>query len=347
MTHPQKDLFSKFRYLVLAAVLAVGLITVLGSGGGDGGSDSGGDGGGGAVDLDTIGGTIYNSAQSVGDLLQVAFNETTLEYGYNVIEGIAAGESGTGTLSLMAGYTQYVYEDEYGTPVLIFPDNVFIAIPGGTDEGLMVGVPSLADDYNISDIQGVYNFVELGGSGAFEDYEGTYGTFRVNNDGTWDYLEEDNLPASGGTPDDSGTWVDQGNGIIYGYRGADKIVNVMIHPSYAGSATEKVLIIDINDQDNNYRGIMLGVKQQEIKSGDGDGTYTMLESNKDSLYEIDVSGGTVTVPGSATINLNYDYPWTGFVSGDDGTLVLVLPGGIIFGGGEDAGDSWVFAGIEE
>jgi hypothetical protein len=344
MSNKKGGFFGTFRYLFLVAVLALGLIAVIGSGGDDDSTTTGGTA---PVDLTDIGGTIYNSAQSVGDLLQVAFNPTTLQYGYTVIEGINAGDSGTGTLSLMAGYTEYVYETEDNVPVIVFPDNVFIAIPGGTDEGLMVGVPSLATSYTAADIAGVYNYVQFAGTGGdVANYEGTYGTFRVNAGGTWDHLEEGNLPASGGTPDDSGTWSDQGNGIIYAYRGAAKIANVMIHPSYAGSATEQVLIIDINDQASDFRGIMLGVKQQSITSGSVDATYALLESDHTSITTIIVNGTTVTTP-DGPVTVTYDSPWTGFVQAPDNTIVLMLPGGIFFGGGEDVDGAWIFAGIDK
>jgi len=351
MTHNKTGIFNKFRYLFLVAVLSFGLIAVIGSGGGgDGDSDTTTGGGGGGttpVELPTIGGTIYNSAQAVGDLLQVAFNPATLEYGYTFIEP-ADGGSGTGTLSLMTGYTQYVYQDEYGMPVIVFPDNVFIAIPGGGDEGLLVGVPSLTTAYTASEIAGVYNFVQLAGTGGdLATYEGNYGTFKVNADGTWESWDEGDLTSNtdiGGNAKDSGTWEDQGNGIVYAYRSGTKIANVMIHPDYAGNAAEKVLLLDINDGD--FKGIMLGVKQQALTSGSADGTYTLVESDEENLFEITVAGNTVTHP-DGMLPITYNSPWTGFVYGDDGTLVLMLPSGIFFGGGEDADSAWVFAGIKK
>jgi hypothetical protein len=338
MAHKHPSFFRKVRYLLLGAVLALGLIAVIGSGGDDDSTAS--------VDLDSIGGTIYNGAQSIGDLFQVAFNPTTLNYMAVVIEGDEEGESETGTLSPMAGYTQYVYETADHVPVIIFPDNVFIAIPGGGDEGLMVGVPSLAGNYTAADIAGVYNFVQFAGTaGDIANYEGSYGTFKVDAGGTWEVSDGGDLGATiPPVPDDSGTWVDQGNGIIYAYSGGNKVANVMIHPSYAGNDTEQVLIIDIND--GTDRGIMLGVMQQPIDQGDVDGTYALLESDEEELFEVEISGTDAITP-DGTGTLTYNSPWNGFVEVEDGSLVLMLPGGILFGGGEESGDFWIFAGIRQ
>lgn len=346
MTRKKTGFFKTFHYLCLVAVLAVGLITIVGSGGGDDAATTTTPGtttdGTTTVDLTTIGGTTYNAAEAVGDLFQVAFNPTTLEFGYNYIEGINEGESGTGTLSLMTGFTQYVYETDDGQPVIVFPDNTFIAIPGGGDEGISVGVPSLTTDYTVDDIAGVYNFVQFAGTGGnVEDYEGSYGTFEVKADGTWESLDEGDLSTD--TADDSGTWEDQGNGIIYAKKSGVKIGNVMVHPSYAGNADEQVLIIDLHDGD--FRGIMLGVKQQAVTSGSVDGGYALLESDEGDILPISVSGTTVSTPGG-DLTITYNSPWNGFVQGGEGTLVLMLPGGIFFGGGGDGDNEWIFAGIK-
>jgi hypothetical protein len=356
MIHKKTGFFRNFHYLCLVAVIALGLITIVGSNGGDDtttatttesttdGDGTGGNGGGEettTVDLTSIGGTIYNLAQAVGDLAQTAFNPTTLEYGFNVIEGINEGQSYSGTLSLMSGYTQYVYEAD-GVPVFVFPNNVFIAIPGEGDEGIYVGVPSLTTDYTASEIAGIYNYVQFGGTGGdVTNYEGSYGTFKVDENETWESLEEGDL--STGTADDSGTWEDQGNGIVYAKRDGTKIANVMINPSYAGNTNEKVLILDIHDGD--FRGIMLGVKQQSITSGSADGTYALLESDAESIIPVTVSGTTVQTP-NGNLPITYNSPWDGFVLGADDTLVLMLPGGIFFGGGGDEDSEWIFAGIE-
>lgn len=350
MTLKKTGFFTKFHYLCLVAVLALGLVTIVGSGGGGddatttttpGTTTDGGGDGTTTVDLTSVGGTIYNTAQAVGDLAQFAFNPTTREYAYTVLEGVNEGESDSGTLSLMTGYTQYVYEAD-GVPVLVFPDNMFIAIPGDGTEGLYTGVPSLTTDYTASDVAGVYNFVQFAGTGGdVANYEGNYGTFEVKADGTWESLDEGNLSTD--TADDSGTWEDQGNGIIYAKKNGTKMANVMIHPSYAGNANEQVLIIDLTD--DNFSGIMLGVKQQEITSGSVDGTYAMLESDEEGLRTVTVSGANAST-GSGVLPLTYNEPWDGFVSGEDGTLVLMLPGGVFFGGGGDGDSEWIFAGIK-
>ena len=358
MTRKKTGFFKTFHYLCLVAVLAVGLITIVGSNGGDDGTITTTPGtttnGGGdettTVDLTDIGGIIYNTAEAVGDLLQVAFNPTTLEYGFNVIEGINEGQSDTGTLSLMTGYTQYLYETDDGQPVIVFPDNTFIAIPGGGDEGISVGVPSLTTDYTVDDIAGVYNFVEFAGTGGnIDSYEGSYGTFEVKADGTWEAWDEGDLTSDtdiGGNEKTTGTWEDQGNGIVYAKKSnGNKFANVMLHPAYAGSADEKVLIIDICDTENDFRGVMLGVKQMELTSGNLDGTYTMLESDEGDILPISVSGTTVSTPGG-DLTITYNSPWNGFMQGGEGTLVLMLPGGIFFGGGGDGDNEWIFAGIK-
>lgn len=330
---------------VLGVFVVVCVVMYLaGCGGSSGGSST--TAGGGTAAVGSLGGTVYNTAVAVGDLAQVEFNASTNQYAYEIVSGSGQGEKSSGTLTKTH---DYLYQDADGSPVIIFPDNVFIAPSGGT--GMLVGVPRLTSDYDATAIAGVYNYVELAGtsSQSFSDYTGAYGTFRVNSGGTWDALESGNL-GGGASAGSSGTWTDQGNGVlIVKDSSGNKIGNAMLHPNYNSSGTtEKVLIIDLCDSSGSgWYGAMVGVKQQSITSGSVDGTYKLLESDESGLITVTVNGGTATTPGGS-MPLNYDSPWQGFINSTaDNTLVLISPSGIFFGGGSDSTSAWIFAGIKQ
>ncbi len=321
---------------------------LAGCGGSSGGSST--TSGSGTAAVGSLGGTVYNTAVSVGDLAQVEFNAQTKQYAYEVIAGFDAGSKDSGTLAKVDGYGNYLYQDGSGNPVVIFPDNIFIAPSEGA--GMLVGVPALTTTYSTTAIAGVYNYVELGGSSgtSFSNYQGSYGTFKVNADGTWSSWEEGDLTSNadlGGNAKQNGTWADQGNGVIYAKDGSgNKVANVMIHPDYKGT-TDAVLIIDQCDAVNDWYGIMIGVKQTTLSSGQVDGTYNVLASDEAGIITVNVNGSTASNPGNS-MNLNYNSPWNGFISStSDNTIVLITPSGVFFGGGSDTTAEWVFAGMKQ
>ncbi len=274
----------------------------------------------------------YNAAGSVGDLLTYTLNNN-LEYTYSVEEGIYKGSTGSGTLTPLTGYGNYVYTTTLGDPVVLLPNNLVIA---GAMGMMIVGVPELTTDYTPSEIAGLYNYVEYVNSAQ------SYGTFEVFEDGTWKSWDETNKQLS--TSDGSGTWVDQGNGVIEVMNGSTKIANAMLLPSSDGG---KVIVIDYT---GSRSGIGAGVKQASIGSGTVNGTYDTLSSIEDNVFEVTVSGTNVTTP-EGTITISYNCPWTGLVceldGGDIVGIYLVTPDGIFFGGYDHGFVSAIVAGIKQ
>ncbi|MBI5741154.1 MAG: hypothetical protein HZA16_10595 [Nitrospirae bacterium] len=316
---------SSFRIMwtLILGILLAGYLTACGGGGGGGGSSKDDDNGGGTGSV----GTTYNAAASIGDLLTYTVNTETLEYTYSFIEGTYAGATGNGTLSKASGYGDYVYTTSDGVPVVLLPNNLVIAALSNID--LIVGVPKLTTGYSTSEIAGIYNYVE------YTNYGGSYGTFQASAGGVWQSWDQTDAI---GLPDSSGTWTDQGNGVIYVYNSSlMKIANAMLLPSAGGG---KVIVIDFT---GTKKGIGIGVKQQSITSGSVNGKYDILDSSESQMYTVTVNGTDVTTPlGSLTVI--YDFPWTGFVYAPSlGGLYLMTPDGIFFGG-----DGYsVLAGIKE
>ncbi|TET34150.1 MAG: hypothetical protein E3J72_14995 [Planctomycetota bacterium] len=266
-----------------------------------------------------VGGTVYNAAASVGDLLSYQINTGTLEYSYAVMKGEYFGDIGCGSLIPMGGFGPNVYTTSGNDTVVLLPDKLALI---GTDNGwLIAGVPEVSGSYTFADIGGYYNYV---GYEIDEDTgvpEADYGTLHMDR-GTYKVWFFDDGATTANPPDVSGTWFDKGNGILDFYWGIIKIGYIMIYPSVNGN----ILIIDMAV--NN--GIVLGVKQQPVTSGNFDGTYDVLDTMGSPLDTVTIAGTSLTgALGSRT--LIYDIPWTGMITDGADFTGLLNPEGIFFG----------------
>ena len=314
---------------VLGTVVLATTFSLLAGCGGGGGGGGGGttptDGGGtGGVDV------TYNAAANIGDLLTYTLNTTTRAYSYNFVAGSLQGTSHSGTLTPVPGYGDYVYETDQGAEVVLFPNNLIVGVTPGTD--LFAGVPRLTTNYTVSECIGVYNYVDIIGNNS------SYGTFQVG-DGVWSRWSMGN---ASGTPSETGTWEDQGDGVIYAYEGTTKVANVMILPASGGG---KTLILDYPSG-----GMGIGVKQQSVSSGAVNGTYDVLDTQEDGLYQATVNGTTVSFspPGWQSLTVEYNSPWTGFVSTpEESGIWLGTPDGIFVGGYTENGLDYIAAGIKQ
>jgi hypothetical protein len=316
------------------AVLLIASLAACGGGGGGGGN-----GGGGAGVAAT-----FNAAFSRGDLLSYSLDTGSLTYTWTRIEGSQLPAGGSGSLVPVAGYGSYVYETSGGDTVVLLPNKLALIETAGGD--LIAGVPQILTDYVPAAISGIYNYVRWDG----DQQTFWIGTFEILANGTWWSVEGANL-GDGALPDQTGTWLDLGNGVIEAFVDGDgdgKDYNVLLHP--AGS--ESLLVID----DLQENGIILGVRQRPLPAVAG--TFDVLDSSADALYTASVSGSTVTGP-EGVQNYVLNAPWAGFAWFDsDGDMnagtgendfALMSPDGTFFGGGWEppfgAGNEWVWAAI--
>ena len=315
------------RWGILLTSFVMAAVVVVGCGGGGGGGTPG-----------TANVLTFNGAASVGDLLTYTLNPSTLEYAYSILEPASARTTGAGVLTPVSGFGQYVYTTSDNDTVLLFPNNLCLVAPRDGD-GLIAGVPTLSTNYSTSGLAGDYNYVNAHVYGTNCDSD--HGTFRVDAGGTWSAWSQSNFV---GVADETGTWVDQGNGIIYIYQnfgaGDVKVGHLMVLPGTSGG---KLLVVDhyCTVAGNEKYGITLGTKQRTLSVGDLQGTLTVLDSDENAPYTVVISGTQVTSPGgTATWNLNS--PWIGFAQ-DPVSLALPTVDGIIFGGNSTS----IFAGVKQ
>jgi len=265
-----------------------------------------------------VGGTSYNCAAHVGDLLTYQFNTIDNLFSFAVLKGEFSGDIGCGSLTPLGGFGPEVYTTSTNDTVVLLPDK--LALIGTNSAWLVAGVPEMAVSYNVSNIEGYYNFVEYTNVGGTPTVH--WGTLRLDAN-TWQYWLHEDGATSGTQPELSGTWADQGTGVINisMFGGAIKVAFGMLYPSANGN----IFVMDLKE-DN---GILLGVKQQNVTSGDFDGTYDSLDTEGTPLFTVTVAGGTITdLSGPST--LYYNDPWTGFVSDHNNITGVMSTDGVLF-----------------
>ncbi len=298
-------------------------------------------------------GTTYVAGVSGGDLLTYTLDTSALTYSYEIVESEfgLTGQTGSGTLTQNADGT-YSPSGEPAT-LVVLPNTLIVGmvqlpVGAGNTDMLFAGVPQITTDYTPSGVAGTYNYITyecdepLSGGACTAGYQVFYGTFQVDAGGTWQSCDRGDLtdPVSNpcsGTPL-SGTWSDQGNGILAASVGGTVMASAMLLPSASGG---KVLIVDLKDRPaaSAGPGILVGVRQVSLSGMDISGTYRYVStegyfgeaqvpdpntpgiSDSYQLTETTPAGGQQTVNGTFV----RDDPWTGWLTTGDGTMVLVLP----------------------
>ncbi|MBW2299737.1 MAG: hypothetical protein JRF46_05535 [Deltaproteobacteria bacterium] len=349
----KKLLAKNLRYVLLAGVAALGLITILATGGGGGVTT-------------TTSGTTYNSGGSIGDLLTYTINTSNLSYSYNIVESDfeLAGTTGSGTLTHNDDGT-YTPSSDPNARLILLPNTLLVGgadltVSGNPTTMLFAGVPALTTSYTATEIAGIYNYINFQCDDSLDSgqcaagYKSYYGTFKVDAGGTWEASDGD----LGATPPaavvNSGTWKDLGNGRISVVSGGNEIVKMMLLPSASGG---KVMIGDLKNVDGvQGPGIIVGVKRQDLSSLDLSGQFTFNDDDggygnvtvtnaSDPTYtgtHHDSAGGSQDIGGTLTRN----DPWTGWLRDNaDGTIVLILPGdGVWFDTQQAPNNDWIGIG---
>jgi hypothetical protein len=349
MIHQQKGFFGTFRYLFLAAVLAFGLIAVIGSGGGDDGTTT----------TTTSQGTVYNSGGSIGDLLTYTIDTTAMTYSYAIIESDFGytGTTGSGDLTKNADGT-YAMSNDPGAGLILLPNTLVVGgaeINAGTIM-LFAGVPALTTDYTAAEIAGTYNYISfecddpLDHGACTAGYKSYYGTFKVDAGGTWKSCGGGDVDVQAST--DNGDWDDLGSGLIEISSGGTVIGKAMLLPSTNGG---KVIIVDFKDVAGvQGPGILVGVKKQDIDGEDLGGKYQFndddggygdvtVPSGADTYTgtQYDAGGNPTAISGTLTRN----DPWNGWLTDEHDNLILILPGdGVFFMTADDPDNDWITIG---
>ena len=361
MKKPRKSFIKNLTYLCLVGVVALGLLTIVGTGGG---------GGDGTTTSTTEGTTTFNSSGTIGDLLTYTIDTSVspMTYSYEIVESDfgLAGITGSGTLTKNADGT-YTPSNDPKTNVILLANTLIVGGAdvdvGGTETTMLfTGVPALTTNYTASEIAGTYNYINfecgeaLSNNQCTEGYKSFYGTFKLETSGTWEACESGDIDDQGTNPCagiDSGTWTDQGNGRITVTSGGATIGTAMLLPSGSGG---KVLIIDLKDCPGSDAGpgILVGVKKQDIANENLGGTYhfndddggygdVTVDNTNDTWTgtQYDSNGNPTTISGSIVRN----DPWNGWLTDSNNNLILILPSdGVWFQTADFPNNNWITMG---
>ncbi|OQY17659.1 MAG: hypothetical protein B6I32_00130 [Desulfobacterium sp. 4572_20] len=362
MKKPRKSFIKNLTYLCLVGVVALGLLTIVGTGGG---------GGDGTSTSTTEGTTTFNSGGTIGDLLTYTIDTSVspMTYSYEIVESDFGldGTTGSGTLTKNADGT-YTPSNDPKTNVILLANTLIVGGAdvdvGGTETTMLfTGVPALTTNYTASEIAGTYNYINfecgeaLSNNQCTEGYKSFYGTFKLETSGTWEACESGDIDDQGTNSCagiDNGTWTDQGNGrITVTSSGGATIGTAMLLPSGSGG---KVIIIDLKDRPGLGAGpgILVGVKKQDIANENLGGTYhfndddggygdVTVDNTKDTWTgtHYDSNGNPTPISGSIARNA----PWNGWLTDSNNNLILILPSdGVWFQTADSPNNDWITMG---
>lgn len=283
----------------------------------------------------------FVGAANMGDVVRAQVKGLSFSLQY---EGKLSGETLSGALKAEPGFSDYVYSvpELSNTLVVVVPGELFLYNSGiGKDTRFGFGVLSNEQNYNSSEIAGMYNYVA-----QYNGLNGEWGTFEVKADGTWKSWTF----ADGSDPDNNavleGKWVDGGKGVIQASLSKDEAgfkAGLYARIAIGQGSTGNLLVIDLVQ----LNGMALGVKQASVQSGRVDGEYAVLSPTESEILKVQVNGGEFTL-GVLKGSLQYDQPHKGFVSSPEGAIIgIVSPKGTFFGVQRNEQHSYLFAGIKK
>jgi hypothetical protein len=294
-----------------------------------------------------------NLAASVGDLLTYSLNSSTLAYSYQIVDSDFGlqGYGGSGTLQLNQDGTYTPSSNPSARVILLKNTSGNIIFLVGSDDltvnnqtttMVYAGVPALSTNYTLQEISGVYNYISYECSDPLQNgvcqsgYASYYGTFKVNDNGTWQACDSGDIdnqtahPCNGTVT--SGQFQDNGNGTLTATSSGLTIATAMVLPSSSG---ENILVIDLKDRPaaGAGPGIMLGVKKQDISQDNLTGVYHYIDSSGGYGSVIVFDNDTFQY-GTTTGTFQRNDPWTGWIHTTDSnsseSYVLILPSEGVF-----------------
>ena len=326
---------------------------------------------------ETVTSKKFNSSGSLGELLTYTIDTTNFTYSYEIVESDYGLRETTGGDDIVQNQDgTYSPSDAPDIRLILLPNTLLV---GGADVTvgdvdtfmLFAGVPALDTSYTPAEIAGTYNYIVFECDDPLDDegactsgYRSYYGTFEVDEFGTWNKCGEGDIgdvtsnPCRG--PPMPGNWTDEGDGIISITYGADEIAKGMLLPSGGGG---KVIVIDYIDRQDAGPGILVGVKQQDISGEDLSGKY-YFNGDDGGYGDVEVDNAANTFSGSYTEpegneqtirgKLHRNSPWEGWLTSDnhteadsaDDNIILILPGDGVFlqTSPSSTGNDWINIG---
>lgn len=313
---------------VALLLLAASLLSACGGGGGDTPTSS------------VSGVTAYTSVAVIGELLTYRLDATNLTYSYTITDSQFGlnGKTGSGTLIRNVDGT-YSPVGIDNAKIKILPNGLMLGVIRENINGVMTTIPLLGTanpSTNLSQGIAIYNYRTRGCVGT--SCSGSYGTFSINADGTWNSCKQGNL-ANGFCAGNanSGTLNSLGGGRWQVMHGTTDIGTALAFDSDG----QKVLLLDLKDTRPVGFGVgmLVGASQQSANAGLIDGTWALMNRAGD-WATVRLSNGVIAcqaVNGNActgSSTFTYDSPWVGFSSDSQGNPALFAGSGIYAGFGD-------------
>lgn len=266
-----------------------------------------------------LGKSEFIGAASIGDLVSVSLNGDKFS-----LEGVAGKlekKKLQGTLVRKEGFSDYVYTSPEHKDLILVVTPEIISYTLKDFGNFVVGVPQEKQSYDASHISDIYNYVSTQG------YTVNYGTFRIEQNGTWQAWMKNNGANLGPEKADFfGTWRDSGQGyLIAETKGHRQKGHGVKDGIFAHLMINKngLLIIDLVA----LEGIAIGAKQKEVDLSKVHNSYDILSPMENQLYAAEVAGSNVSVPHfNKNYQIQYNSPWKGFVSEPKNTLGMSFKG---------------------
>jgi len=313
-------------------ILVLFTLTALLSGCG-GGSDAP------VAEVETNTAVTYNAAASAGELLEYTLDVDNLSYTYRITESQLGltNELKSGTLIKNDDGT-YTPSTAPNSRVVILPNKMVVgattlSVNGVNKVTLIAGVPQVTQTVTFSDISGTYNYIGLQcvDSPTCDTTNAVYGTFNIQNDGSWTECTSSDYTANptGCNNKDTGTLTALENGKfqITSTNGLELGTGMY----YTQPSGKNIMVVDLKDtnEENYGRGMLIGVPQKPvIIDGSGDGVY--YHNTSDGTHGAFTIVGNKVESDSMSI-VTDNSPWTGFVTPTDSdTKVLISDEGTMF-----------------
>jgi len=319
--------------------------------------------GGGSSTSETNTPVTYNSAASEGELLEYTLDIDNLSYTYKITESQLglSNDLKTGTLTKNADGT-YTPSTAPDARVILLPNKMLVGattveVNGVEKSTLIAGVPKATQTVSFSDIAQTYNYAGLQcqDSPTCTTWNAVYGTFNVQNDGSWTECTSSNYTDSISTPSactgkDIGTVNALENGKFQILASDGKDLGTAMY--YYSPTGHKIMVVDLKDTSyTGYgRGMLVGVPQikiTDLSNGTGTWHWNSTKPAYGSFVADGVSNQFTNSEGTFTLITNS--PWDGFMGVDidsSTTKILLADEGVYFSISPDKNRLYVGAKID-
>ena len=283
--------------------------------------------GGGGGSSSSNSGTTFTSSGSIGEVLNFTVNTTVSPptYSYTIVQSAygLTNQTGSGTLTANANGS-YIPSGSTNSLVYPLPNGLLVGGIKLNLAGTQTVVPLLGVSTpitNLSSLAGTYNYIRTSCAATANGYPtspncaSSYGTIKINTDGTFTQCTTTNITTTPGCSTTTGTIGNQSGGIWQAVRTGSANINYLL--AFTAPNGQAVLAIDTNDPGGYGYGHTIASTQPTAShvTGASNGTWFAHGNNNTSGVTV-VSGTTfnsVFTSGNNNGTLTYDNPWNGLV----------------------------------